>query len=168
MKSNKINRTLESVWAVNLYFNEPRQLTFIPLTDTSEKDFKKLSGRFYLNKNNELSDSTLNIFEKYFLTTWDGSIIIDQNAVSYFLAWFTENQITITGTTSESDPKFHNLNYLCDYLNNKTNQRSNPIDWQNISSKDFITSLSIDEILLGLQAMTGETPPKCKLILSNN
>lgn len=166
---NKPN--VESVWAVNLFFDDPRQLTFIPLTDSSEKDFKKLSGRFYLNEKNELSESTMNSFEKYFLTSWDGSIIIDRNTVSYFFSWLTENQITVTGAlsnnSSESDLKFHNLTYLCDYLNNKTTNLSNPIDWQNISSKDFITSLSIDEVLLGLETMTGETPPKCKFIPNN-
>ncbi|MAT41007.1 MAG: hypothetical protein CL609_01610 [Anaerolineaceae bacterium] len=158
---------LESVWGVNLYLNEPHQLTFIPLTDISENDFKKLSKRFYITDKKELSEATLNYFEKYFLTSWDGSLIVDQDAVSYFYSWLTENQITVTGTQSESNDKFINLTSLCDYLNQKTSPPSKMVDWQNMSSKDFLTSLSVDEVLLGLQAISGNTSPKCKLILNN-
>jgi hypothetical protein len=161
------NPHLESVWGVNLYFNEPHQLTFIHLTDTSENNYKKLSKRFYINDKKQLSEATLNNFEKYFLTTWDGSLIVDQDAVSYFYSWLTENQITVTGLQSEADLKFVNLTNLCDYLNQKTSPLATMVDWQNMSSKDFLTSLSVDEVLLGLQTVTGNTPPKCKLLSDN-
>lgn len=159
---------LNSVWAVNIYYDEPYQLTFIPLTNLSDKNFNKLSKHFFINEKNELAETTLTTFKKYFNTNWDGSIVIDQAGAAYFLSRLTENQIAVTGNFLEPEPKRQNLFNFCDYLNEKTTPISNTIDWALVSSNDFITSLSVHETLLGIQTITGETPPKCRIIQSEN
>ncbi len=158
------NPTLQSVWSVNLYYNEPHQVSFIPLTDPSQPDFKKLSRHFLINEHNALAPAALRSYEKNFLTSWDSSIILDQDAVVYFFSWLTAHQISATWGDLETTTEFQNLWQLCTFLNEKTTSVPGSIDWQVVTQKDFITSLSIHDLFQGLQTFTGDTPPNCKII----
>lgn len=156
---NEKKPQLISVFAVNLFIEEPRQITFLPLTFKTDEDYEKLSKQFHI-KDNAVTEGTIKAFEKHFDTSWNGVILLDKNAVDYFTLSFLGTNPQLENTENFM-PK---LNAICQQLNEVSENPLYGFIWKQILNIDFFTTFGFGELQTTVEAMSENPPPKCQII----
>ncbi len=157
---------LSGIWSVNIFEQDPKQITFMELTGPENENFLKISQQFSLDEQKNPNLKTIDTLERLYKMKWDGVVILDQQASKKFSKWISENVAEDPSTIENLVTNPSPVNF-CDYLTLHDQSPISTFDLNILNNTDFHTTLSFEDIIGLTKIITSSPPPKCKIVPVN-